>query len=81
MYNKQAVQTLKNNKKRIGREYPFAHATELAGLELVASGLLEAKHEELTLEVHNLLVDFFSGFGPDFFQLLLPLRHHHYRRG
>lgn len=69
----------KNEKKRKWK-YPFAHATELAGLELVPCWLLEAKHEELALEVHYLLVDFFGGFGPYFFHFIQPLRHHHYRR-
>ena len=67
-------------KRKGNKEYPFAHATELAGLELVPCWLLEAKHEELALEVHYLLVDFFSGFGPYFFHFIQPLRHHHYRR-
>lgn len=74
------IQSMKINSLKKKKNYPFAHSTELAGCELVASRFLEAKHEELTFELNHLLVDFFGGFGSDFLHLFFSLGHHHHRR-
>lgn len=59
-------------------KYPLAHATEFAGLELVASRFLKAKHDKLALKVDNLFVNLFGGHLSNFLQFLRPFRHHHH---
>lgn len=68
-----------HDEKKIGiKAYPFAHAAEFAGFELIPGGLLETEHEKFPLEVDDLLVELLRRLRSNLLHLLLPLRHPHH---